>query len=180
VEVASAVRGEHALAMERAEMDTVVTESPVVAPLVCPVPPRRRGLRTSERVELVLGALGLLAVAAATGGLEWSVSLGTLVCYAAIVILGQGLVRDLVRLLLRSGPPAKRERLVCLCAESTIGMGLVAAGAALLLVGSTAPLVVDRGELVAGLGSLFTFGFFAKDWVLVLRRVEDHASISPF
>lgn len=161
-------------------MDVV---APAVAPLAEPAAPavcprRRRGLRTSERVELVLGALGLTAVAAATGGLEWSLSLGTLVCYAAIVILGQGLVRDLARLLLRPGPSAKRERLPCLCAESTVGIGMVAAGAALLLVGSTAPLVLDRGELVLGLAGLLTFGFVSKDYVLILRRVEDHGSIT--
>lgn len=165
-------------------MEVVASAEPVVvepavtpaAPAVCPRP--RRGLRTSERVELGLGAAALVAVAAATAGLEWSVSLGTLVCYAAIVVLGQGLVRDLARLLLRPGAPSKRERLVCLCAESTVGIGLVAAGAALLLVGSTAPLVIDRAELVAGLAGLFTFGFVSKDYVLVLRRVEDHGSIT--
>jgi hypothetical protein len=146
------------------------------APVACPR--RRRGLRTAERVELVLGAVALTAVAVATGGLEWSLSLGTLVCYAAIVILGQGLVRDLARLLLRPGPPAKRERLLCLCAESTVGIGLVAAGTALLLVGSTAPLVIDRVELVLGLAGLLAFGFVSKDYVLILRRVEDHGAIT--
>lgn len=165
-------------------MDVVAPAEPVVAePVVPPAAPavcprRRRGLRTSERVELGLGAAALVAVAAATAGLAWSVSLGTLVCYSAIVILGQGLVRDLARLLVRSGTPAKREKLLCLCAESTVGIGLVVAGAALLLVGSTAPLVVDRGELVLGLAGLFAFGFVSKDYVLILRRVEDHGSIS--
>jgi hypothetical protein len=149
-------------------------------PAACPVPVRRRGLRPAERVELALVAASLGAAAALAEGLAWSVPFGTLVGYAAAVLLGQGLVRDVSRLVARRlrgevAPPTTK--LLCLCAESSVGVLLVAAGLGLTLLGIDQPVVVTHGVFVGGLAAVLLFGFVAKDWVLVLRRVEDHAAI---
>lgn len=146
----------------------------------CPVPVRSRGLRPGERVELVLVAVSLGAAAALAEGLAWSVPFGRLVGYAAAALLGQGLVRDVTRLVVRRvrrevAPPTTK--LLCLCAESSVGVLLVVAGLGLTLLGIDQAVVVTRGVLVGGLAAVLLFGFVAKDWVLVLRRVEDHATI---
>lgn len=130
-----------------------------------------------QRLELVLIALGLGATWALGDGLSWSPRCGALAGYAAAVLLGQGLLRDLLRLALGGRVPVTR-RMRCLCAESTLGLVLLVAGAALLLLGLEEPVQVDRARLVGGLAGLFGLGFVAKDYVLVIRREEDHGSIA--
>jgi hypothetical protein len=155
-------------------------DAPPDAP-ACPLPRRRRGLRSAERVELVLIALAAPVAWLATGGLAWSLPLGKLVAYSAVVLLGQGLVRDLAKLAARrlAGAPAPAtQRLLCLCAESSAGLALVAAGIGLMLLGIDRPVVLDQARLTLGGLLLLAAGFVAKDYVLVLRRVEDHATIA--
>ncbi len=148
----------------------------------CPVVRRRP--RPAERVELALVALVVAAAAvAAPSSLAWSLPLGKLVAYAAVVLLAQGLVRDVARLVWRrargAAAPAVTQRALCLCAESSVGLILVTSGVLLSLVGVEQRVVLGRAPLALGLLGLFMFGFVAKDWVLVLRRVEDHATVAP-
>lgn len=148
----------------------------------CPV--ARRRPRPAERVELALVALLVAAAAVATpSSLAWSLSLGKLVAYSAVVLLAQGLVRDVARLTWRrargAAAPAVTERAPCLCAESSVGLILVTSGVLLSLAGVDERVVVGRTSLAVGLLGLLLFGFLAKDWVLVLRRVEDHATVAP-
>lgn len=155
--------------------------SPTPDVTACPVPPRRRGLRPAERLELVVIALTLGAAAVLTADVSWSIPFGRLVGYAAAALLGQGLVRDVTRLVvrrLRGEVPPPTTKLLCLCAESSVGVLMVAAGLGLTLLGIDQPVAVTRGVFVGGLTAVLVFGFVAKDWVLLLRRVEDHATIS--
>jgi hypothetical protein len=142
----------------------------------------RRALRARlQRLELGGLALALLAVWPLARDLEWSPRCGALCGYAAAVLLGQGLLRDLARLALASVggvPRAPLRRLRCLCAESTLGLGLLGAGLLLLLAGLEEPVRIDRPRLLAGLVVLLGVGFLAKDYVLVVRREEDHGSIA--
>ena len=143
--------------------------------------PAASATRARHRARLVRLELALLVVVlgaswAASAGLDWRPRFGALALYAAAVILAQGLIRDLLRLALQGRGQVTR-RLRCLCAESTIGVGLLGAGALLLLLGLEEPVQVDRARLVAGMAGLLALGFVAKDYVLVLRREEDHASI---
>lgn len=149
-----------------------------IAP-ACPLPPRRRGLTAAEKAELALLPAGLVAAGLLLpAALAWRVELGALIAYGAATMFVQGLVRDLARLALRKGAPPGRTKLgLCLCAESTIGLVTVVAGLGLLLLGLGGSVVVGKVGLLAGLAAILGLGFIAKDYVLVLKRVEDHAAI---
>lgn len=148
----------------------------------CPVPTRRRGLRPAEKLELLLAAALVTLVFLTTRALRLDVPLGHLIAHAAAVVLGQGLVRDLARVAARrlAAAPATvpTERLACLCAESSVGLLLVVVGIGLTLAGDPRTVALTGDRLTLALGGLLIFGFVAKDWVLVLRRVEDHATIA--
>jgi hypothetical protein len=145
------------------------------APEACPIP-RRARWRRRDTIEAVAIVLALAVAALATGELWTSLPLGRALATAGAVILAQGLVRDAVRLATRD-PSAPRQRLRCLCAESAVGPVLVVGGILLLLAGIDAPVGLDRPRVVGALAVLLTFGFVAKDWVIVLKRVEDHGGI---
>jgi len=154
--------------------------TPDAAP-ACPLPAARA--RTPGRRAMTVGELVLIAVAVggiwlATPGQAWELPLGTALAYASALVLGQGLVRDLVRLAVRRSPGQPRQRLVCLCAESSLGLVMLAAGLTLLLAGVEEPVVLGRGALTGAVAGLLAAGFVAKDYVLTIRRVEDHGSIS--
>ena len=111
----------------------------------------------------------------------WEPQLRWLFGYAAATILGQGLLRDVVRLALRRGQRPAPTRLTCLCAESSLGLTLLLLGAGgLTLLGVTQTVRLDHVSLSVGLFALLTIGYVAKDYVLVLKRVEDHATIRPW
>jgi hypothetical protein len=137
-------------------------------------PTRTRRAR-AQRLEVALCALLVLGVGLLAP--SWELPLGRLVAYSAVVLLGQGLVRDLARLVARRRT-APTERLLCLCAESSIGVLLVLVGIGLTLAGSDRPVPLSRGALTAGVAGLLLVGFVAKDWAIVLRRVEDHGTIA--
>lgn len=137
-----------------------------------------RSLRPGEKVELAVAALVVLVLLVAARGLSREVPLGPLIAYAAAVVLGQGLVRDLVRVAWRRARPRPTERAACLCAESSVGLTLVAVGLGLTVLGDPRPVLVTGPRLTVGVALLLAFGFVAKDWVVVLRRVEDHGSIA--
>lgn len=144
-----------------------------------PAPVSRAALR--RRLALIeLPALGVALVATflLTPGLAWTPEAGALMGYAAAVLLGQGLLRDLLRLALAGRSGAPRRRVPCLCAESTLGLGLLAAGLLLLGLGLGGPVALGRAGLVGGLAALFLLGFVAKDYVVVIRREEDHGSVA--
>jgi hypothetical protein len=116
---------------------------------------------------------------AATGGLAWQVPFGTAMGYGAAALLAQGLVRDVVTLALRrrSGGGAPR-RIGCLCAESTVGLLLVALAVGITLLGISEPVLLTRPRLVGALAAVLIGGFVAKDYVVIVRRETDHASIA--
>lgn len=144
------------------------------APAVTPAARLRSRL---QRVELGLIVGGLAATWVLARDLSWSPRCGALAGYAAAVLLAQGLVRDVARLGLGGRVPVTR-RMRCLCAESTLGVGLLLIGLTLLLLGLEEPVGLDRARLTGGLGALLALGFVAKDYVLVIRREEDHGSIA--
>lgn len=133
-------------------------------------------LTRMEKAELALIAAAIAAAWAAMGRREWSPSLGGLAGWAAALILAQGLVRDLVRLALPR-PEGERRRLACLCAESAIGMVLLLAAAAITLLGVTQTVALDRTCLALSVLTVLGAGFFAKDYVVTVRKEKDHASV---
>ena len=147
------------------------------APLACPLPAQRKGLRRREWIELGVIALALPALWFATRDLLWSPRFGALVAYCAALFLGQGLVRDVARLLVE-GRKTATQKMLCMCAETSVGVVALVAGLALLGIGLEERVTLTGNRLTALAAALLAFGFVAKDYVLVLRRVEDHGTIS--
>jgi hypothetical protein len=148
--------------------------------VACPLPPPpAKGLTGLEKGELAAILLALGGLWLATGGLAWTLQFGTVVAYASAVILGQGLTRDLVRLAVdrRDGP---KKRMMCLCAESSIGILLLAAGLGLLLIGISDTVTLSQPKLVGLVAGLLVLGFLAKDYVLIVRKEKDHGSVLLF
>lgn len=129
-----------------------------------------------EKVELALIALAPIAVFA--GNARWAPSLGTLVASSAALLLMQGLLRDLARIARfgRKSPLAPR-RIACLCAETSVGLPLVALGIALAASGASGEVALGRAGLAALVACVLGAGFVLKDYVVVLKKEKDHASV---
>ena len=96
-------------------------------------------MKTATRIELVF----IVIATAATFGAAWggwlpdSVRVGTLCLTAAAVLLGQGLIRDLIHLrrMKKEQGDSDERVMMCMCLESTVGMVGVIAGTVVLGVG---------------------------------------------
>ena len=132
----------------------------------------------------IIESVLILVVVAATwlwwGERVWSLELRIAFGYAAAVILGQGLIRDLVRLRL-SGRPQATRTLRCLCAESTLGLGLLLLGAGgLTCLGITERVHLDGARLPLTLLSVLVLGLLIKDYAVSIHRIQDHGEIRVF
>lgn len=132
--------------------------------------------RTWNRVELALIVVAVAGCWLATSGLRWELSLGKLLAYSAALLLGQGLARDVLRILLRPRAGSTR-RIKCLCGESSLGLVLLIAGLGLLFLGIRDQVVLGRLGLSGLVAGVLVTGFVAKDYILVIRRETDHATI---
>ncbi len=133
-------------------------------------------LTRMEKIELALIPAVAAAAWALAGGLRWSPRFGALIGYSAALLLAQGLLRDVARLLLFRAPGEKR-KIACLCAESTVGLLLVLIALGLTLLGIEDTVTLARTPLALVLVGLLVFGFFAKDYVIIVRKEKDHASV---
>jgi hypothetical protein len=133
-----------------------------------------------------------LAAALTVGGLlVWSIDPGPppsigadmLGCALAALILGQGLVRDLIQMATRRrarargecpAQPVVRGQEVNVCLESTLGLGLLGLAAVHAAFPTPPQIVVPRGLLVAATGLVVCGGWLVRDWVLTVRHVENH------
>ena len=147
-----------------------------------------------EKVELALIVLATLAAWRLASVLPVSVPAGHLILAASVLLLGQGLLRDLW---IKFGPKpaavaepvptdaAKPQRIVCMCMESSVGVAGVIAGLCILLCGigrriEVSPYCWPALVLVVGIT-----GFIIKDFVLdwknrTVKRVKDHQSVIPW
>jgi hypothetical protein len=135
-------------------------------------------MTTLEKAEL--GIIALVGAGTAAFASAWTASVGQVIGIAAAVILAQGLVRDVVKLVVKrramAGEAGPR-RIVCLCAESTVGLLLVCVSTALVFSGLDQPVHLGHLLLSFGVPGLLLFGFVAKDYVISVRRETDHASV---
>ncbi len=131
-----------------------------------------------EWVEVALIIVGLAVAWMMIPATAWSLPFGKVVGYSAALLLTQGLVRDVVRMWLdRNKEGAPKRRIGCLCAESTIGLLLVVIAIGLTLIGISQTIAIGRVEVTV-VGALLLFGgFFAKDFVVIVRREKDHGSV---
>jgi hypothetical protein len=128
-------------------------------------------MTSAEKRELAALAVVTAAAGALSASLPRRVALADVLLVGAAFLLVQGLVRDVGRL--------RRERaeaaaalappLRCVCVESTLGVGAIVAGSALLFAWTPIVFAVARVAwplAVAGLGG---FGFLTKDFVFDWR-----------
>ena len=125
---------------------------------------------------LVVSVVAAVVIWGPTPG--WELPFGPLVGYCAALLLGQSLLRDVVRIALERGRAKEgRRRIGCLCAESSIGLLFVVLAVGLSLIGITQSVTLARGPLAGLVAAILLGGFFAKDFVVIVRREKDHGSI---
>ncbi|WP_374554604.1 hypothetical protein [Thermomonas sp.] len=138
----------------------------------------------AERTELALIPVAAVAAWAMAARLPTAPDVGTLLLVGAVLLLLQGLLRDLWLLWRRrTAPPAGQpRRMACLCLESTLGSTGVLAG--LVVLGNGLPWRLALPAWGWGLlvGGVLALGFAIKDLVIALRplrlvRDPDHLNI---
>lgn len=140
-------------------------------------------LEKTELASIPLAGIGAWLVAPLLPGRPTP---GDLLLTAAALLLLQGLIRDIGLLAVR-GRDTKAANMParCLCVESAVGAGGVAAGLGLLGVGIGAPFALPAwgwGLLVI---AVTTTGFALKDYVVGwppwrFRREPDHLSLAVY
>ena len=111
------------------------------------------------------------------------IEVGEAVLLAAVLLLVQGLVRDLVgQRIARAQAAGPLARITCVCAESTIGVGLIVAGALLVLAWSPIVLRTPAVTWPIAVAIVMVFGFATRhlviDWrARRLRWEPNHAGV---
>lgn len=138
----------------------------------------------AEKVEAALIPVIGIASWFAAGWLPTTISVGALLLGASVLLLGQGLVRDLWLLSQRKqgSQEGARQQALCMCVESTVGATGVVAG--LVVLGSTMDSTLSTSPVVASIvvTGVLVMGFAIKDLVLEfrpfrIRRETDHLNI---
>lgn len=138
----------------------------------------------AERLELALIPVAAAATWAMGARLPAAPGVGALLLVGAVLLLLQGLLRDLWLLWRRRTAPTAGQprRMACLCLESTLGSTGVLAG--LVVLGSGLPWRIALPGWGWGLlvGAVLALGFAIKDLVIALRplrvvRDPDHLNI---
>lgn len=144
-------------------------------------------MTSREKGELVLILLAVAAAATLHARLPAKMSSGDIVLYASILLLAQGLVRDLW--IKFTGPkptenaaPKHASGPICMCVESTVGVLGVIVGLLFVFVGTQTSVKLESWFWPTLVGGTLTFGFLIKDFVLdwrtrSIRREKDHQNI---
>ena len=140
------------------------------------------GMTVAEKVELtlipVVGA-AVWSLAAAAGA---SIGTGSLLLGSSVLLLLQGLVRDLWLISRRNRDAGAGREALCMCVESTIGVTGVVTGLAVLGSALDATLALGPEAMGAIAVVVLAIGFAIKDLVFELRpfrirRDKDHLNI---
>ena len=141
-------------------------------------------MTTAEKVEIGLIPLVGVAIWLITLRLPSHISLGYLLLGSSVLLLFQGLIRDLWLISNRSrrGQSGQAQQALCMCVESTVGVMGVAAG--LVILGSAIDFQLYVGSWVwsAVAVAVLIIGFAIKDFVFEwrpfrVRRDKDHLNI---
>jgi hypothetical protein len=137
-------------------------------------------------VELVVISAFAVVTWLASSALPARMQLADLSLLGAALLLAQGLVRDVARLVhLRLSPRERGGGPVCMCVESVVGASVILAALATLACGVTATLAMSRVVWTAGVVAIMLVGFLVKDAVFdwrarTVRRAADHAKLVPW
>ena len=141
-------------------------------------------MTTAERIELALIPLVGVAVWLIAERLPAQIGIGSLLLAGSVLLLLQGLIRDLWLLFKRrqdsqTGP---RKEALCMCVESTVGVTGVVAG--LIVLGSAADSTLFLGRTLWSIlaVAVLIIGFAIKDFVFEwqpfrIRRDKDHVNL---
>jgi hypothetical protein len=140
--------------------------------------------RRADGIEIAVAAAAVVGARLALGA-SVTLAAGELVAGVAALLLVQGLVRDVVGLAARRRPVGPARRVVCLCAESSVGVVLLVAAALLTATPVVSSITVGPDALTALAAGTLALGFTLKRWVvrrdprtlLRLEREADHASV---
>jgi len=140
-----------------------------------------------EKGELVLIALAISGSATLYTRLPAKLNSGDIVLYASILLLAQGLVRDLWIKFASPKPAAKPDLPhatgpICMCVESTVGVLGVIIGLMLVFAGTQTPVKLAAWFWPVMVGGVLIVGYLIKDFVLDwrgkrIRREKDHQNI---
>ncbi|MEM7264188.1 MAG: hypothetical protein AAF488_19540 [Planctomycetota bacterium] len=141
-------------------------------------------MKRADQIEWLLIVGTVVAAGVATSGRTFELAFGAWVAYGAVLLLTQGLIRDLWKMAARRSaarrqpaPEGERLKLRCLCAESSFGLLFGVLGATLFFVGVGGSVELSAAMLTTVGAAVLAFGWFIKNYVLVIRRVEDHSLI---
>jgi len=119
---------------------------------------------------------------AVTHGPVWMLSISDLFRGAGVLLLAQGLARDLVILAIqamgrRRSAHAGPRRMLCLCVESTVGSALIVICIVLAALGMHERVGLSATVVLGGCAALWSFGYLSRDLVLQVHREPDHLMI---
>ncbi len=117
--------------------------------------------------------------------LPTTLSLGHLFLACSVLLLLQSLIRDLwllASMRRREKTEPGKKKAACMCVESTVGLAGVVTGLALLAVGFTQTVAINRWGWGGVVLSVTGIGFLIKDFVFEwspwrIRRDRDHMNI---
>lgn len=141
-------------------------------------------MTTAENIELALIPIFGAGLWLLSTELPNKVGVGKLLLGASVLLLFQGLIRDLWLLSKNkpseSQPPPRKAS--CLCVESTIGITGVVVGILALSFGIAWSVAMSNGAWSVLVMVIMTIGFAIKDYVIEwnpwrVRREKDHINI---
>ena len=142
------------------------------------------GMTTAERVELALIPIAGVVIWLIGGRLPAVIGTGSLLLASSVLLLSQGLIRDLWLLYRRNQAlrVEPRQHALCMCVESTVGVVGVVAG--LIILGSAvdATVTMSPWRWIGLVIVVLAVGFAIKDFVFEwrpfrLRRDKDHVNL---
>jgi len=140
-----------------------------------------------EKVELLMIALAIAASVLFRAHLPHRMATGDLVLCASVLLLIQGLLRDLwIKYAPRTdgelSPQPVPKRIICVCMESTVGVVGVIGGLTLIGAGISNTVVLESWFWTILVAGVTIFGFLIKDLILdwktkSIRREKNHQSV---
>lgn len=141
-------------------------------------------MTSAEKAELTLIPLASLACFLAAPILPGRIALGSLLLVVFVLLLSQGLLRDLWLLAhnRRGAPSGAARTLSCMCVESVVGATGVLAGIVVLGAGIGRPIDIGAAGWALAVFAVTATGFAIKDLVFEwnpwsIRRDKDHLNI---
>jgi hypothetical protein len=141
-------------------------------------------MTTAEKIEVILIPLAGAAIWLMREWLPADIGIGSLLLASSVLLLLQGLFRDLWLLFKRKQDTQSgtQQEVLCMCVESTVGVMGVVAG--IVIFGSAINRAVQMNSWIWSLlaVAVLTIGFAIKDFIFEwrpfrIRRDKNHLNI---